>query len=152
MVALLCQGQPALEASAIDAPRADGVANFTIDTLRRLQLELKAQQPSANPEIFVLVGADAFLGLRRWRDPDALLTLAEWIVVSRPGFDRERIGDLQLASAQLRRVHWLDGVAEPASGTAIREALRNGEDPGALLPPGVLTYIRTHRLYQAPAV
>src|SRR6202012_2479261 len=100
------------EASAIDAPEPGGEPNYTIDTLNRLRDELHA-----GDEIFALVGADAFLDLRRWRDPDSLLRAAEWIVVSRPGLEASRLDELGLTPSQRKRVHWLDGVADPAAAT-----------------------------------
>ena len=65
--------------SAMDGPHPDGSPNYTVDTLR----ELRAAHPTAT--VFSLIGADAFLQLRQWREPGALFALAEWIVVSRPG-------------------------------------------------------------------
>ena len=132
-----------LEASALEAPLAGGAPNFTVDTLERLHRQ------SREDELFVLVGADAFLDLRRWREPERLLQLAEWIVVSRPGVSRKQLDALKLSTEQRRRVHKLDGVAEPASATRIREALRAGGDCAGMLSPSVLDYIRAHHLYGA---
>jgi nicotinic acid mononucleotide adenylyltransferase len=70
-----------LEASPIDAPRSDGQPNYSVDTLGRL----REQYPEA--EIYFLLGADAFAGLRRWRDPELLLQQCELAVASRPGFE-----------------------------------------------------------------
>ena len=63
MVSLLCDLQPVDLAprfvpSTIDAPRADGSPNYTIDALSALRSRCKDDDA-----IFVLVGADAFLGL-----------------------------------------------------------------------------------------
>jgi nicotinate-nucleotide adenylyltransferase len=79
MVELACVGDERFKVSGIDAPRVDGLPNYTVDTLTALRKEM----PEAR--LFHLVGADSFLDLRRWREPDRLLELAEWIVVSRPG-------------------------------------------------------------------
>jgi nicotinate-nucleotide adenylyltransferase len=143
MTELLCRAQQGadFEATAIDAPLADGEPNYTVDALALLHRQAPAD------EIFALVGADAFLDLRLWRDPDRLLELAEWIVVSRPGFALEQIDALNLTAAQRLRIHALDGVAEPANATRIREELRAGNDCDGLLPPAVLSYIRAHHLY-----
>ena len=141
MVELLCHGHTPLKASSLDAPLQSGAPNFTIDTLNRLQHQL-----DATDEILVLVGADAFLDLRRWRQPEHLLAAAEWIVVSRPGLHRDQLHSLALTPEQLHRVHWLDGVAEPASATVIRESLTK-EGTSAWLLPSVLDYIRSHHLY-----
>jgi nicotinate-nucleotide adenylyltransferase len=143
MTQLLCESQPAanFEVSLLDAPLAGGEANYTVDALERLHRESPAD------DIFVLVGADAFLDLRRWRDPHRLIELAEWIVVSRPGFALGQIGALGLSAEQRRRIHALEGVAEDASASRIREELRADSDCSGLLPPAVLAYIRSHHLY-----
>ncbi len=142
MVRLLCEENATLEASAVDSPTPDGLPNYTIDTLQRLQATL-----AADDVIFVIVGVDAFLGLRRWRKPEQLLEAAEWIVVTRPGFSPDRLAELELNDEQRARVHLLDGVAEEVSATQIREALREGRDCEGLLPAAVLAYIRQQHLY-----
>jgi len=142
MVQRLCEDTAGLEASALDAPTPDGQPNFTVDTLARLRTEI-----AADDEVFVIVGADAFLDLRRWREPDRLLDLAEWIVVTRPGNSLEQIDGLDLSEAQRRRVHLLGGIAEEVSATTIREALREHRDCSGLLPAPVLDYIESRHLY-----
>jgi nicotinate-nucleotide adenylyltransferase len=133
---------PTFSASALEAPRPDGLPNYTVDALSAL----REQHPPPD-RLFVLAGADAFLDLRRWRDPDRLLQMADWIVVSRPGFALHRLDSLGLRSTQRQRVHVLPDLNEPASATEIRRRLGAGEDCGDLLPSGVLTYIREHQLY-----
>ena len=144
MVERLCQGDARFEASALDAPLTHGAPNYTIDTLTRLRAEL-----SGDTTVFVIVGADAFLDLRRWRSPDSLLDVAEWIVVSRPGFALTDLDALRLSPEQLTRVHLLPGVAEPASATEIRLRLSEGHDCSEIVPPPVLAYIRQRHLYGA---
>jgi nicotinate-nucleotide adenylyltransferase len=165
MVRLLCtqnsnasndsndSNHPSFTASDIEAPHPDHTPNYTIDTLTRLRGTL-----APTDEIFVLVGVDAFLDLKRWREPNQLLTLAQWIVLSRPGilfslsnFLDNDLAPLQLTAAQRARVHHLDTLAEPASATHIRALLRSltASEPelSPLLPPAVLAYIRAHHLY-----
>ena len=142
MVELLCAGEPALEASDLDAPLPDGRANYTIDTLQRLRATVHA-----NDAIYVVVGADAFLDLRRWRSPDALLAAAEWIVVSRPGVVIDDFSALSLTSEQRARVHVLDDVCVPVSATEIRALLSRGGGTAAMLPPEMRRYIEEHHLY-----
>ncbi len=147
MVSLLCELQPPgsqlrLEASSIDAPHADGSPNYTVDALSRLRREC-----SPKDILFVLVGADAFLGLPGWKSPRRLLQLAEWIVVSRPGVSLQPLQALDLTPGQRSRVHLLEKVHEPASATYIRELLSAGADCSGLLPASILNYIRAHHLY-----
>jgi nicotinate-nucleotide adenylyltransferase len=140
--------------STLDAPRADGQPNYTIDTLAQLRAQLQSQFPDEAPaELFVIIGADAFLDLRNWRDPDALLQAAEWIVVSRPGFSLAGLAPLALTPEQSAKIHLLPEVQETASASEVRERLQAGLDCSAFLTPEVLAYIWDHHLYlsQTPA-
>jgi nicotinate-nucleotide adenylyltransferase len=148
MVALACaEDHSRFAPSALDAPLPDGQPNFTVDTLARLA----AQQPGA--QIFNLVGADSFRDLPRWRQPERLLELAEWIVVSRPGFPladpAASLPDLALTDALRSRVHLLGSVHEDVSATLLRQRLHAGDPCSDLLPEGVSAYIRQHHLYLA---
>ena len=142
MTALLCAGERGLTASDVDQPRADGKPNYTVDTLRRLKEKLPAET-----EIFAIVGADALLSLPQWRGVAELFTLAEWVVVSRPGFALEAAEQLALTAAQRARLHFVKGVADPTSATKLRAWLRTGKPCEDLLSPEVLRYIREHGLY-----
>jgi nicotinate-nucleotide adenylyltransferase len=147
MVSLLCELQPSnttslFEPSSLDAPLPGNAPNYTVDTLTRLRNTI-----SSTDSIFIIVGADAFLDLRRWHSPDTLLRLAEWIVVSRPGFSLHQLDALDLAPEQLQRIHLLEGVHEPASATSVRTLLGTGSDCAGLLPASILHYIRAHHLY-----
>lgn len=156
MVELLCEGHPGLEASALDGPRPDGEPNYTVDTLRRLRLLLESSPHSpplappraaTAPELFAIVGADAFLGLPNWRDPAELLRLAQWIVISRPGFALHTV-TVGLTPAQRSAVHLLAGLHEPLSATELRHRLHAGQDCRTLIPPGVLSYLEAKDLYR----
>jgi nicotinate-nucleotide adenylyltransferase len=142
MVELLCDGADRIEASTIDGPQSNGKPNYTIDTLHRLRAELPG-----DTEIFVVVGADAFLGIRQWKDPEALLKEARWIVVSRPGFDLHALKALDLTTEQQTRIETLSDFANPVSATEIRERLNDNSMAAKLVPPKVLEYIRAHHLY-----
>ncbi|HEY4356531.1 MAG TPA: nicotinate (nicotinamide) nucleotide adenylyltransferase [Acidobacteriaceae bacterium] len=149
MVELLCREANGLQASAIDRPQPDGAPNFTIDTLARLRAGLDSNgSPDASPDVslFMIVGADAFLDLRRWREPDKLLEAAEWIVVSRPGAALD-LAPLKLTATQRARVYLLDTVHVPVSATEVRAQLQAHHDVSGLLPPEVSAYIRAHHLY-----
>jgi nicotinate-nucleotide adenylyltransferase len=130
--------------STLDAPRPDGAPNYTVDTLGALAVEY----PSA--ALFVLIGADSFLDLRRWRTPDRLLDLAEWIVVSRPDFPvaEAQLQTLAPTPAQRQRIHLLTSVHEEVSATDLRHRLHTGDPCHGLLPPAVSAHIQTHHLYR----
>ena len=145
LTTLACMSDSRFTPSTLDAPRPDGSPNYTIDTLRRL----RESMPGA--EIYNLVGADSFISLAHWRDPQSLLELAEWIVVSRPGYSGASLladpPGLSLTPAQRGRIHVLEDVYEDVAATDLRDRLSRGEPCGELLPSQVSGYIQHHHLY-----
>lgn len=131
-------------ATDLDRPREDGRPNYTVEALDAL----RARSPG--DAIFHLVGADAFLSLPRWKGFPELLDLAEWIVVSRPGYELSEsvLEEMQLSAERRARVHLLEGVAEDVSATELREHLAAGEPCAELLLPSVARYIVEHHLYR----
>ncbi len=89
MTRLAIADEPAFELSLADAPTPgapDNAPNYTIDTLIRL----RAEMPRGDT-LFCLMGADSFLGLRRWHRGAEIPFVAPLIVASRPG---QSLGDL----------------------------------------------------------
>jgi nicotinate-nucleotide adenylyltransferase len=142
MVGLACRVDARFAVSEVDAPRPDGTANYTVETLAAL----RKQMPEA--KLFNLVGADSFLDLRRWREPERLLEVAEWIVVSRPGFALADLSPLELTPQQRDRVHLLQTVHEDVAATNLRERLGRGDPCLDVLAPAVSEYIEIHQLYR----
>lgn len=130
--------------SDADRPREDGTPNYTVDLLDGMR--------RARPmdELFAISGADSFLTLRQWKEPDRLLALAEWIVVSRPGFllGDDELARLELTEAQRGRVHVLSNVKEEVSATELRQRLAEGEECTELIPAAVEEYVRARGLYR----
>jgi len=139
MTQLLCKEDPRLVASSLDLPHPDGAPNYTVDLLQQLR--------TSEDTLFNIVGADSFLDLRYWREPERLLTLAEWIVLSRPGFSLDDLAPLALTSEQRERVHLLQTVHVNIAATDIRDRLSHHDPCADLLTPAVEIYIREHHLY-----
>ena len=142
MVKLACRVDPRFEVSELDAPRSDGSPNYTVQALAALH------EAMPDARLFNLVGADSFLNLRRWHEPDLLLELAEWIVVSRPGFPLANLSDMALTPYQKGRVHLLQTVHEDVTATNLRERLEAGDPCADVLDPEVSAYIEAHHLYR----
>ena len=155
MVALACAGVPVFIPSLLEAPRHDGRLQYSIDTTRAVRKRLRQ-----NDRLYFLIGLDAFLDLPYWKEPERLLDLANFIVVSRPGF---RLSDILRVlpprlfnaekhltrSVQLRRttLSVLSGVHAAVSSSEIRETIRRGRSVTGLLPPLVEEYIVKQRFY-----
>jgi nicotinate-nucleotide adenylyltransferase len=133
MTRLLCIEDPRLEATDLDAPHPDGTPNYTIDLLRSLH--------TSENRLFVIVGADSFSELHRWKEPEALLQIAEWIVVSRPGAPSPQ---------PTERIHLLDTLSLAVSATRIREQSHTIQTATQIvdLTPEVAAYIDQHHLYR----
>ena len=142
MVELACRADLRFTASDVDAPPADGAPNYTVQTLVTLH------ETMPDVRLFNLAGADSFLNLRRWHEPERLLELAEWIVVSRPGFPLADLSRLGLTPHQKGRVHLLQTVHEDVAATSLRERLEVGDRCADVLSPAVSEYIQAHGLYR----
>ena len=142
MTALACGEDSRFRPSGIDAPLPGGKPNYTVDTLHTL-----LDSMPRGDVLYNLVGADSFHSLARWHEPKKLLELAEWIVVSRPGFTLEEPKGMTLSAAQRSRIHLLDSVHEEVAATDLRERLQRGDPCRDLLPGEVSAYIHRHHLY-----
>jgi nicotinate-nucleotide adenylyltransferase len=129
MVELACAGVPEFEVSRIER---DANPSYSILTIERL---LAA---GAGPLAF-LIGADAFAEIRTWRRWRDVVSLVEFIVVTRPGSDYD--------APEGASVHELSGVELPLSSSGVRDGIAHGETEVAV-PAAVLGYIRQHGLYR----
>ncbi|MGD0628433.1 MAG: nicotinate (nicotinamide) nucleotide adenylyltransferase [Terracidiphilus sp.] len=89
MTRLAVEGTPDFEVSLIDAPKPFAAPNYTLETLLHLRAEL-----GPGGALFCLMGADSFLGLRRWHRSTEIPFVAPLIVASRPG---QPLDDLRAA-------------------------------------------------------
>jgi nicotinate-nucleotide adenylyltransferase len=89
MVRLAVEGIPGFELSLVDAPKPSAAPNYTLETLLHLRTEIPA-----DGVLFCLMGADSFLGLKRWHRSAEIPFVAPLIVASRPG---QPLDDLRAA-------------------------------------------------------
>ncbi len=101
--------------------------NYTVQTLRYLRAACPGLQPA------FVVGTDILAELDRWREPDALQQLCDFIVIPRGGYPREGRLELQLPEV---------------SSTEIRDRIATGKDASGLLSHKVETLIATSGLYR----
>lgn len=152
MAQLAAAARPGWSASRLELDRSG--PSYTFDTL----VELQSSAPGA--QIFFIIGADAFAEIATWSRYPAVLDLAHFVVVSRPGITldslRERVPSAFPSSA-LRaggrdasaktRVILVEAHTPDVSSTDIRRRARAGETLAGLVPESVAQYIRAHRLY-----
>ena len=123
-------GDPRLSVSDVDIKR--GGLTFTVDTLA----DVAAEFPGA--DLTFIVGADALANVDKWREPERLRSLARFVGVTRPGFDRPA------ATADTVVVE-VPGVA--VSSTEVRNRVRDGASVRYLVPDVVVAYIEHNGLY-----
>jgi len=135
MTRLATAGHDAFAVSDLELRRA-GVS-YTVDTLRAL----RADHPGA--AFLLLLGGDSLRQFHTWREPDAILDLAQPLVYPRPG------SDLAAVDPSLRRrAILLDRPLLDLSSTDVRGLLRAGRSARYLVPDAVLAYADEHRLYR----
>jgi nicotinate-nucleotide adenylyltransferase len=155
MVRLAVRGNRYFTASDLELARPG--RSYSVDTLRSLQ------QAHPSWELFFILGVDAFAEIDTWKEYETLFHLADFVVVSRPGFPAENLlAILPVAArehfwyaADRSTLHHRSGhrvrlrtvTALDISATAIRERVARGESIRYLVPDAVERYIRTHNLY-----
>ena len=164
MLALATQGETRFQVSAaeLEAPERP----YTVETLAAFRERL-----GAGVRLFFVMGADSWEEITTWREWERVLSLAEHLVVTRPGYElptdhvnedvRARVRDLQgatreeaeaaLAEPGGPRVYLTDVARVDLSATDIRRAA--GEGGGAarlegLVAPPVAEYILKYGLYR----
>jgi nicotinate-nucleotide adenylyltransferase len=155
MAVLACADRDALVVS--DLELCSPGPSYTADTLTRLQgLGLNRS------EVFFITGADAFAEIETWNRYPDVLSLAQFVVVSRPGTPvdrlRERLPSLSPrmvpASAATAAVGdasilLLDAATPDVSSTEIRRRIAAGESLEGLVPAPVARHIAKHGLYSS---
>jgi nicotinate-nucleotide adenylyltransferase len=153
MARLAVAEQPGFEVSDMEIAR--GGRSYTADTLRVLHGD-----GWAAAQIFFILGLDAFADIATWREFPAVLEGAHFVVISRPGAAAAdapwrhpalapRVCTPEaLPAGGATAIVPIEARTRDVSSSAIRRRLANGEDLGALVPPGVAGYIRAHALYR----
>lgn len=166
MVRMAFAGEKKTAISLIDKTRAHDAKspNYTIDTVAALRTQLAPEDT-----LFLILGADSLLDIRRWHRATELLVACDFIVGARPGFRLDdavaampggitarqgktglphtEIIDLAGPEGRTSRLYLLLDLDEDVSATEIRAALRQGPGAPPVLNPSVAGYIRAHDLY-----
>ena len=140
MTRLAIAGEAGFEISLADAPRAGGGPNYTLETLRRVNEELPV-----GSELFCLMGADSFFGLRSWHRAAEIPFAAPLIVASRPGLrPDEWLAGLRSALPAGLALEAAPGLADVETGVELKGYLVSneaGESAPLYLLPGLYVEI-----------
>lgn len=157
MTALAIEGTPGWSVSDIEITREG--PSYTYDTL----MAVAAAGRLAAWQICFLIGTDAFAEIATWSRYPAVLDLANFVVVARPGFGIDQLRArvpaladrmttpqaLDGAPGGATRIVLLEAATPDVSSTAIRAQAARGESLDHLVSAPVARYIRAHGLYVA---
>jgi nicotinate-nucleotide adenylyltransferase len=135
MVRLAVAGDPRLEVTDLEARRP--VPSYTIETVRELRREYGEHE-----KLYFIMGADSLTQFFTWKDPEALLSACEFVVVPRPGVGMQEADERIRTKALI-----LDAPMLDISSSDIRERVRRGRSIRYLVPPEISAYIAEKKLY-----
>lgn len=165
MLALATRAESKFHISTFELEQPE--RRYTVDTLSHFRSEL-----SETADLFFVMGADSWSEIATWREWQRLTTLANLIVVTRPGYEvaaahvdeatAARIIDVRGLSeprslptvepgkTDAPKIFITDAVMRDVSATAVRQAARanRNEDLDKLVPPEVADYLRKYGLYR----
>lgn len=158
MTRLATGTNPFFEISDIESKRSG--KSYTVETL----ITLREIYP--DNEFYFIVGIDSFLDIPAWHQPERIMDLTNFVVVSRPGFhflslsSMTRMGvrilskldshELEMYKSGIktgRELYLLNVTPMDISATDLRRRIRTGMSIKYLLPENVESYIISNRLY-----
>jgi nicotinate-nucleotide adenylyltransferase len=141
MVELAIADDPRFAVSRLEIDRSG--PSYTADTLRQLR------DRGPDDELFLILGGDQAAALPRWREPEAVLSLATVAVVERTNWSRNAIGIKVGRLPGAERIRYLDMPMMQVSSSGIRRRVAAGHPIRYLAPDKVVSYIEEHGLYGA---
>ena len=122
--------------------------SYMVDTLQ----ELRGKFPHRS--LLLLIGQDAANRLHQWHQWENLFTLANLVILTRPGekrdyrHDKRLLSDVgELAVSKAGRVLQLQVSPIDISATTIQSMMRLGRSPKSMLPDAIFNYISEQKLY-----
>ena len=155
MLCILTQNDSRMSVSKMEIEMPE--RPFSVETLERLNTEWP------NDEIFFVMGADSWMEITAWREWEKVLTMANHIVMTRPGTNIElthvsdkirrliidlRNGNEQRHTTKDLHIYLTDTVQVDVSATDIRQKLRSGDASWrGDVPTEVAKYIDKYQIY-----
>ncbi len=126
--------------------------SYMVDTLASLRKDFPDQP------LLLFIGTDAFNQLNQWYHWQQLFDFAHIVVMTRPSFHRQPLGDFftacytdnlaDLKNSLAGKLYFQVITQLDISASAIRQLLAQQRSPRFLLPDTVLNFIQYNQLYQ----
>ena len=159
MIKIAIKDEQKFKASDIEIKR--GGFSYSYDTITEFKKKYKED------DLYFIVGADAFAGLKNWKNAEEILKTINFIVAGRPKYGFKNLVKLidylpdnlkENAEADLkdgkividgkRAVYFFNTAKLDISSTVIRNNFKNNISNLFLLPNGVINYIINNKLYE----
>ena len=156
MTRLAIFGSSLLDALDLEGRRAG--PSYSIETLKELHEIFKP-----DPDLFFILGIDAFLEINTWKEYERLFDYAHFVIISRPGYRKEKIEPFFMKSGlEIKKTLEADAFLIKSgktltlkettlmdiSSTHIREMVQQGKSIRFLVPGAVRDYIAKKGLYK----
>ncbi len=114
--------------------------SYTVDTMAQIREEYK------NDNLFFIMGADSFVDLPRWKEPERLFKEVSFIVSDRSGAFLDETYQQKVKEIEEKfnpKVQFVPFLTPDVSSTELRSGFEWEQ-----LPQKVLDYIKRNRLYE----
>ncbi len=143
---------------ALDVENRRPGLSYSIETLKEFRKTF-----SPGTELFFVLGTDAFLEIKTWKDYRGLFDYAHFVIIQRAGFQPDGfealVQDLGIDVGKTDRPHVFTGPSGNRitlmkttlmgiSSTRIRRLVAEGKSIRFLVPEPVRNYITKNRLYK----
>lgn len=143
MVELAIQGNSKFQVSSIEIDKEE--TTYTIDTMREL---IKYYGEKA--DFYFITGTDAFIKIETWKEYDKLLSLVNFVVITRKVMNHRVLDEkIELFTKEYNaKIIKIDIPVLEISSTDIRRRVKEELSIKYLLPENVEKYILENRLYK----
>jgi len=157
MTRLAVEGNPSFSISDIEG-RRDG-KSYSVETIRHF-----LENPTSNPELYFIMGQDAFHNIQTWKDWKQLLLLCNFVVMTRPGYAVKNLDGILPEDLSVKfqyesllgrftgptgfNIYFREVTLLSISSTYIREMVERRQSIQYIVPDDVNHYILKHLLYR----
>lgn len=115
--------------------------SYTYETLEHFK--------SCDNELYFITGSDCLLNIESWKNPEAILELANLVVFNRQGYDKELIKSKKeiLEKKYNKNIKFLDIIDLEISSTMIRDRIKLGKKIDFFVSKEVLKFIKENNIY-----
>lgn len=116
--------------------------SYTAKTLAQFVPQIEAEQ------IFFIIGADSLAEIFDWKEPEYLLSNANFIVFNRPGYNLKEIIAQKKYKSYLDNIYIYQGLNIEISSSFIRNQIKEGKSIRYLTLDTIEKYIKENNLYR----